>query len=368
MKVLFAIKALDAVGGGAERVLCVVASGLAARGHEVTAVSFDAPGGKSFYPLDARVRRIALGVGPTDRRTDAKSFVARARALRRVVRRENPDVAVGFMHSTFVPLAFALAGSGIPVVASEHIVAEHYRGRRTEYALLVAACLMARRVTVLSNAARDGYHALVRGRMVAIPNPVVPVAAARADRDRGGDRTVLGVGRLEAQKDHATLIDAFALIANRFPDWKVRIVGEGTLRDELAGKISALGLEGRVQLAGWADRIEDEYAAAHVLAVPSRYESFGLATAEALTAGLPVIGFADCPGTNELIQHGENGWLVTVGDQGRARAFAQGLEVLMSSDERRRALGERARRSVESFDPEQVVEQWERLLQDVAAR
>lgn len=370
MKLMFGIKSMDLSGGGAERVLSVVASGLAARGHDVSVLTFDAPGGRSFYPLDARVRRIALGVGPTDRRTDGSVFLARLRALRRAARAERPDAAVGFMHSTFVPLALATAGLGMPLVASEHIVPEYYRDRRREYALLVLGCLLSKRVTVLSAAVRDLYPRFLRPRMVPMPNPVV---VAKVDRSPSSNtaatRIVLSVGRLEAQKDHATLIDAFAKIADRFPDWNLRVVGDGSLRAPLAQKIAEHGLEQRVTLAGTVTNIGAEYARAEVMAVPSRFESFGMATAEALSAGLPVVGFADCPGTNELVRHGESGWLVEVGARDdRARAYADGLAALMADDGLRRRLGEAGRESVRQFDPESIVSRWEALLAGVVDR
>ena len=370
MKLLFGIKSMDQPGGGAERVLSVVASGLASRGHDVAVLTFDAPGGRSFYPMDARVRRITLGVGPTDRRTGWNDFRARLVALRRATREENPDAAVGFMHSMFVPLAFATVGLRIPLLASEHIVPEYYRDRRREYGLFVLGCLLSKRVTVLSAAVRDLYPRFLRGRMVAMPNPVVVAAAAATDA-RGGARatkTVLSVGRLEAQKDHATLIGAFAMIAGRFPEWNVRIVGDGSLRAQLAGKIRDHGLETRVTLAGTTADIGAEYTRADVMAVPSRFESFGMATAEALAAGLPVVGFADCPGTNELVQHGANGWLVDAGPGDRARAYAEGLSALMGDDALRSRMGHEARHAVARFEPQAIVTNWERLLEEIVER
>lgn len=371
MKLLFAIKSMDLPGGGAERVLSVVASGLAARGHDVSVLTFDAPGGRSFYPMDPRIRRIALGVGPTDRRTGWKDFRARLSALRRAAREEAPDAAVGFMHSMFVPLAFATVGLGVPLVASEHIVPEYYRDRRREYGLFVLGCLMSKRVTVLSAAVRDLYPRFLRRRMVPMPNPVAVGALAAADPPAaaGGTKTVLSVGRLEAQKDHATLIGAFAMVANRFPEWNVRIVGEGSLRRRLEKTIAELGVERRVALVGTTQRIDVEYARADFLAVPSRFESFGMATAEALAAGRPVLGFADCPGTNELVTHGTNGWLVDAAPRDdRVRAYAEGLSALMGDDALRRRLGAQGPQSVEAYDAGRIVARWELLLADVARR
>ena len=125
MKVLFAIKRLNSAVGGAERVLCTVCSELATRGYTVTIVTFDSPAGQTFYSLDDRVKRIDLGIGDVEHQARMGETLYRMRALRRVVVEEKPQVAVGFMHSMFVPLAFAMAGTGIPVVGSEHIVPEH---------------------------------------------------------------------------------------------------------------------------------------------------------------------------------------------------------------------------------------------------
>lgn len=366
---MFCIKALDVPGGGAERVLTVVASGLAAKGHDVRVLTFDVPGGSSFYRMDSRVRRISLGLGPTDRRMGWKHFLARIRALRRVVRSEKPDVAVGFMHSMFVPLAFSMVGLRTPLVASEHIVPEYYRDRRAQYGLFMLGCLLATRVTVLSAAVRELYPRFLRTRMVPMPNPAVFFDARDVDADDDPTtKTVLSVGRLEPQKDHATLIAAFARAANRFPDWNLRIVGEGSLRGQLEGMVSDLDLDGRMALPGTTADIEAEYARASLLAVPSRFESFGMVTAEAMAVGLPVIGFADCPGTNELIAHGANGWLVHVPrGEDRVSAYAHGLSTLMGDSALRQRLGTEGRRSVRRFHPDDIVSSWERLLKDMVA-
>ncbi|MCI0452778.1 MAG: glycosyltransferase family 4 protein [Candidatus Latescibacteria bacterium] len=365
MKLLFGIKSMDVPGGGAERVLATVATGLSTRGHDVAVLSFDAPGGTSFYPMDARVRRVALGLGATDRKSGARDFFARIPALRRALHDERPGVAIGFMHSFFVPLALASVGLGVPMIASEHTVPEYYRGRRGERALLVLAGLLSARITVPSDAIRVRMPARLRARTVTIPNPVA--VPARASPRAPDTKTVLAVGRLDADKDHATLIDAFAAIATRFPDWRVRIVGEGPLRDALAGKISALGLDGRVTMVGATPDIAREYAHAEVMAVPSRYESFGMATAEALATGVPVLGFADCPGTNELVRHGENGWLADTGGD-RVASYALGLATLIQDPDLRQRLGAAGPASVALYAPTRVVLQWEKLLAEIVSR
>jgi glycosyltransferase involved in cell wall biosynthesis len=277
-----------------------------------------------------------------------------------------PDVAVGFMHSAYIPLGVALAGTGIPAVASEHIVYGHYDDRRIERALLHIIPRFLHSITAISEEMRHGFPPSIRRKMTIVPNPVAVAAAARADLGGGAEKIVLTVGRLEDQKDHRTLIAAFGQVAARFPDWRLRILGEGVLRPALEAQVAALGLGDRVALPGATADIGAQYAGAQLFAMSSTYESFGLATAEAMAHGLPAIGFADCPGTNELIVDGVNGLLVQGAD--RPAALAEGLARLMGSEEERRRIGAAGPASIAAFAPERVVGRWESLLAAAAQR
>lgn len=368
MKLLFAIKGLNSAGGGAERVLCTVCSELAVRGHDVTIVTFDRPGGRPFYPLDARVRRIDLGIGDSARNARVGETLYRVAMLRRVAMEKRPQVAVGFMHSMFVPLAFALAGTSIPVLGSEHIVPEHYRTRPLQYALLIAASPFLSRLTVLSEAIRVRYPSTIRKRMIAVPNPVVSAIGQADPGARKARYVLLNVGRLDAQKDHATLLRAFARIATAYPDWELRIVGDGPLRRDLESLVHNLGLEEHVRMPGVTSDIGREYRAADAFVIPSRYEAFGLVTAEAMSYGLPAVGFADCPGTNELIQHGSTGLLAAAGAD-RVASLAQELERLLSGPDLRRQLGRAGKLAIGlSFSAQHVCDLWERLLESTCAK
>ena len=364
MKLLFVIKSLSLRGGGAERVLAEVSGGLAARGHDVTVASFDSPDAEDFYRFAPPIRRIRFGIGSSDQRSGTGETLRRIRALRRLARREVPDAAIGFMHSAYIPLGLALIGTGIPSVASEHIVYGHYDDRRVERGLLGLIPMFVHSVTAISEEMRRGFPARIRRKMVIVPNPVAAAGGARADVRGGPEKIVLTVGRLEEQKDHRTLVAAFARIAGRFPEWRMRIVGEGILRPALEAQIDGLRLEGRITLPGATADIAGEYARAQIFVMSSTYESFGLATAEAMAHGVPAIGFADCPGTNELIVDGENGLLVAGDD--RPAVLAAGLARLMGSAEERIRMGAAAPARIEPFAPERVVDRWEALLSAAA--
>lgn len=365
MKILFAIKSLALAGGGAERVATEIANRLAARRHEVTMLTFDAPGYASFYPLDPAVTSMPIGIGNVAGHSSSGEILRRVATMRRSVRSLQPDVAVGVMHSSYIPLGVALLGTGIPLVASEHISYDHYRDRPLQAALLRLTPWLARTITVLSEPVRAGFPAPFRRAMTVVPNPVSPPSPAQPASRHAGPNVLLAMGRLEAQKDHRVLIEAFGRIAAQFPDWRLRIVGEGVLRGELEAQVREFGLEGRVELPGVIEDVGREYASAKVFAMPSAYESFGLTTAEALSHGLPVVGFADCPGTNELVRHEMNGLLVEGTD--RAGALASALSRLLGSATLREQYGARGPASIEVFAPDRIADLWQDLLHGVVA-
>jgi glycosyltransferase involved in cell wall biosynthesis len=362
MKILFAIKKMDDASGGAERVAAAVADELAARGHDVTLLSFDRRGedGESFYAMSPQVRRLRLGIGDADKPTSKQEVWRRIIALRRIVRLHNPDVAVAFMHSMYVPMALAMTGTGIPVIASEHTVPHHYRGRPAQFLLLLLSSFLVRRLTVVSDSARALYPRILRTRTTVIPNPVSPVSGCA---DPSGSGIILSVGQLIPSKDQSLLIEAFGLLAPRFPGWRLRLAGEGPMRPALEDLRRRHGLDEWIDLPGAVRDIGRVYAQAHIFVMPSRYESFGLATAEAMSWGLPAVGFADCPGTNELIADGRNGILVKART---ADGLAAALETLMKNPALRVAYGQAGRQMLQEYEPSQVADLWEGLIRKAA--
>ena len=364
MKLLFCIKALSTQGGGAERVFANIVNGLSARGHDVEVLVFEKPDASSFYPLSPAIARDGLGLDFSSGKPAGFPYLA----LRRRIEAARPDCVIGFMPSCYVPLALALAGSGLPVIASEHNVPARYRGLPLKWLLINLVPVLVKAITAVSEQARREYPPLVRNKMRVMPNPVVPPTDGRADTDGRGDRrTVLAVGRLHPQKDHLTLVRAFASLADDFPDWDLRIVGEGDERPAIEAEIARLGMDGRVTLPGATSEISRAYLSAQIFAMPSRFESYGLATAEAFAHGLPAIGFADCPGTNELIVDGINGLLVEPAPS-RIESLAAGLKRLMADAALRRTLAAGATASSAEHGIKAVLDRWQALIETAARR
>lgn len=361
MKITFAIKTMNNASGGAERVLSFLLNTLYQKGYDVSLLSFDGENATSFYPLEKNVQWLKLAIGNPSTKATFIETVSRVLALRKYVRTKNPDIVIAFMHSMFIPMAFSMIGSGVPLIGSEHIVPIHYKKKKLEFLLLCLSSFFQKSMTVLSDDVKKLYPTFIQKKMVSIPNPIQATSErANTVNEEAVQKIILNVGRLDPQKDQNILIESFAHIAKKHPEWHLRILGEGALKNSLKQKIQELGLGDRITLVGTTKDIHAEYIKAHIFAITSLYESFGMATAEAMSFGLPAIGFSDCPGTNELIISNYNGILV----EGRSSiTFANHLSKLIESPEQRKILAANGVHSVERFHPNKVIDMWVNVIE-----
>ena len=368
VKIFFIIKNLSNAVGGAERVFCKISSLLDDKGHDITVITFDKDNNLNFYDIKKSIKRINLSIGNSSSKTNLSEYFRRIFALRNLLSITKPDLVIGFMHSAYIPISFALLGKSVPLIASEHTAINHYFKRPIQFLLLLISSFLINRFTVLSLFIKSKYPYIISRKMVVIPNPVMAVNSLNKNDNIPKRNIILSVGRLEEEKDHLTLIQSFAKIVKSHQDWDLHIIGEGKLKNKLHEKINSLGLIDRIYIKGFTKDIDSKYREAKIFALPSKYEAFGLVTAEAMSYGIPCIGFADCPGTNELIINDETGLLVKSSGN-RSSSLAEGIERLISDEQYRICLGRAAREAIKkNFADEEVAEAWEHLLYNVVKR
>lgn len=255
-------------------------------------------------------------------------------------------------------LAARLCPPGVAVVGQEHLHAGAHRPRlaadvRRGYGRLAA-------LTVLTEADREAYAALVDTRVERIPNAVPRLGGGRSSLDAP---LIVAAGRLTGQKGFDLLLDAFAPLAAEHPAWRLRIHGGGPRRAALERQIARLGLEGRAELAGPTRAMGPALAQGSVFALSSRFEGFGMVIVEAMSKGLPVVSF-DCPrGPGEIIEHERDGLLVPGED---VAGMTAALRRLVEDPALRRRLGEGALAKAQAFSEDRARARWERLLAEVA--
>jgi glycosyltransferase involved in cell wall biosynthesis len=218
-------------------------------------------------------------------------------------------------------------------------------------------------VTVLTEHDLATYREATGGRvrLELIPNGIPPAQMPPAELE---NKVLVAAGRLSKQKGFDMLIEAFGMIAERHPDWQLRIFGWGNHRAKLAAQIGELGLGDQVRLMGTTRKLEEELAGASAYVLSSRFEGLPMVLLEALTVGLPAVAF-DCPtGPAEIIKDGYNGLLIPPGD---VPALAEGMARMIEQPDERRAMGKAALASGDRYAIDTVKVSWERLFADLAA-
>jgi glycosyltransferase involved in cell wall biosynthesis len=180
-----------------------------------------------------------------------------------------------------------------------------------------------------------------------------------------GSRLIGVVARLTPEKDHATLLEAFAIVSAQRSDVVLAIVGDGPTLAEAKETARRLGIEGLVRFTGSRLDVPDILSAFDLFAMSSKEEGLGITLIEAMAAGLPVVATA-AGGIPEIVQDGVTGFIVPPGDsQGLADALLRGL----SDDARGREMGEAGRRrAVERFSLTRMIGDYEKVYAELAAR
>ncbi len=355
----------DLMGGGAERMMVVIANGMAERGMDVRLVLAAAEG--PYVPeVSEDVELVDLGVGS----------VSRALApLARDLRRNRPDVMLTTLpHTSFVAVFASRLAGGVPTVVREAITPR--RGRRAQATMMSRLSHMLAPLTYRLAAGTIAVSDGVKDAMVdvlgvppqkiaALYNPVVTpelrrLAAVPLDHPwfaPGEPPVILGVGSLSQRKDFATLIEAFSLV--RDPAARLVILGEGPERAALEAQVERLGLGGRVQMPGFVSNPYAYMANADLYVMSSRLEGLPGTLVQALACGCPAVS-TDCPsGPREVLQDGSLGPLVPVGD---AREMAHAIEETLRSPPH----SDRLIAAVDRYDAARVLDQTHAYLVEIA--
>lgn len=233
-----------------------------------------------------------------------------------------------------------------PCVLTVHEALTNYDLRQTRHRYLICAKRVGRRVIlalagdiVVSSDLERRDSAPSRDRIHVIPHPVADRAAVRpVDAENAQRHAAVGfIGRFHEKKNLPLLLEALT----RLPDHELVVAGHGTeqVATELRKLAEELGVSRRVTWLGWIG--PDERAAFYrrigVLAMPSVYECYGMAAAEAMMSGTPVV-VSGTTGAADLVRE-SGGGLVAPRD---ARRLADTLASLLSDEGARLAAGERA--------------------------
>ena len=357
MKIAFYINAIHE--GGAERVMVNLASNFANEGDNVILIT-------SFkdsweYPYSTKIKRYILEENKTFR-SKIKRNIFRILELRKVLKVESPDCIVSFMAEPNYRAIIASHGLKIKTIISvRNDPNKEYPGKIGN--LLGKKLLpLADGCVFQTSEAQRWFPKKLQDKSQIIFN------AVKEDffeiNRQVVKNTIVTCGRLEEQKNHKMLINAFELVLKKHPDAKLMIYGEGKLRSDLTELIKSKGIEQNVLLCGNSNNVPEVLSKAEIFVLSSDYEGMPNALMEALAAGVPCIS-TDCPcgGPKSLITDKVNGRLISIKNE---QQLANVLVELLDNKEMATGLGTEAQKRAFEFSPTKIYETWHKYVKFVA--
>lgn len=368
LRIAFVITRADDLGGAQVHVRDLSGALLEA-GHEVSVLA----GREGVLAEELRARGVGFQplkhlVRPIRPAADLRAFME----IRRRLREASPDILS--THSSKAGVLGRLVGRslGIPTVFTAHGWAfapgkpAHSRWLYRTVERLAAP--LASRIVTVSEwdrrlALRHGVGSRDRIRTIHNAMPAIPDDLV-ADPGRSPPRLVM-VARFAPQKDHAILLEALSELTDL--EWRLDLVGEGALREEVATHVERSELAGRTSFLGFRRNVPEVLARSQAFVLTSHWEGLPRSILEAMRAGLPVVA-SDVGGVAEAVRDGSSGFLVARGDVADLRSR---LRTLLADPALRRHMGDAGRRTWQSeFTFPRLVEEttavyWEALREPV---
>jgi glycosyltransferase involved in cell wall biosynthesis len=377
MKITYCINSLYNPGG-MERVLSIKVNYLVQKkNYDITIITTDQKNRTPFFTLDKRIKLIDLGLNYSDHYNQPliKKYITY-----RIKQKKYSHFLESYLKNNKVDICMSLCGKEIDflyklkVIGTKKMAELHFAKKfRSQFAdsnnkSFIWKLLGYIRTLQLERATKSLSKLIVltkedekdwsktHSNIVQIYNPLTFETIKEAPLNT---KSAITVGRLDAQKGFDYLIDIWALVVKKHPDWVLNIWGGGIWEDKLSNQIKKNGLENKVYLRGVTDNIQDEYLNNSMYLMTSRYEGFGMVLTEASTFGLPLVSFDCNHGPSEIIKNGYNGYLVKELD---FEGMANRICYLIENESIRKEMGHNSKTSSHKFSLDTIMDKWIKLF------
>ncbi|MBR6632983.1 MAG: glycosyltransferase family 4 protein [Clostridia bacterium] len=342
--------------GGAERVISILSKGLTEKGHRVTIGIINAVPQSVAYTLDSRVKVEHI---QSYRMHSLKGVKSTLSNIEKFLRQTDTEIALCFANSVCALVSIVCKKMKLPLIFSERNDPRRYL-TKISYKLLQKLILKnVKYVVFQTEGAKNLYPKKIRKNSVVILNPLD--VSRMPDYYEGERRKVIvSVGRLQEQKRTDVLIDAFAMIADRHPDYTLELYGKGNLLEELKALVESHSLTDRVRFMGTSSTIFEDINNASLFVLTSDFEGLPNALLEAMALGLPCVSTRCSPGgAEELIEDKVNGYLVPCGD---AVALAERMDSMLCDYDESLIVGKEALKIRNRAELQVIIDAWEKYI------
>jgi glycosyltransferase involved in cell wall biosynthesis len=364
MRIVFVLRAV-VLSGGIERVFIDKANWMASHGHGVLFLTYEQGLHPFSFPLNTAVchedlecrfftvYQKSVFTRPIRKLLMKYRFKKRLHAI---IEKFRPDVmAIPCNLEEFQKVAISM-NQYVPVVYESHstfldIMEENASWAHRFWQRMKHRCVK-KCDLVISLTEGDAFcWRKYVNRVCVLPNPLTSYIFHPVVRDNA---RIICAGRLTQTKRFDRVIDAFSMIADKYPEWVVDIFGEGDLHEQLQKQIAECHLTDRMIIKPPTRYIYAEYQNSSFFVLGSDYESFGLVLIEAMACGIPVVS-VNCPfGPVEIIDDGVTGLL----SGNTPKDLSEKMEWMITHEAERQEMGRQAHHAAARYQQDVVMKQW----------
>lgn len=351
MRIAFLIPGLK--GGGAERFTVNITNTLCENpNNEIYLITGERKTGE--YKTKKKIHRVILLSG---------SLIRDLCRVRHYLKVNSIDVCVGIDIYANLILSINNINLMTTTVLSERTAPNHMPYSRLVKFLRKIFFCRADYYVFQTNDARSFYSRSIQQRSIVIPNPVKEGLPKRIEPIK---KEVVAVGRLDKVKNYELLLRAFKDIHKRYPDYKLRIFGDGNQKKHLVELSKNLAIDKNVVFEGFSSNVHNQIAHSDIFVMTSDLEGMPNSLIEAMTMGFPVIS-TDCPvgAPREMIGENENGLLIPIGDK---CSLVRSINQLISDRELNRTLGKKAEKKSREYSIDIIKSKWEDVLSKMISK
>lgn len=361
MRIGFLISNLSA--GGAERATSSLANYFSQHGHEVEIITFK--DSDSFYTLEDKVTHLRLGFDEIALSLSLKRIfgaLKRMFKIRSFIKKRKLDVLIGMSFSMTWYTVFATKFTKTKSVGTERNNPYKYKATKINSFLRKFFYKFCDGYVFQTKKSSLFFTDKLKKRDIIIPNAIFNETVYKLTVPEKREKLICAVGRLNEQKRFDILIDAFASIAEKIPEHRMIIFGEGDLRKELEERVSSYSLEERIFLPGTDPEAVKIVNRAEVFVLSSDLEGMPNVLMEAMAMGVPCVSTRCDMGPEELIENEKNGLLVDVGS---TQQIAQAMFGIIKNPDLSEKLSSNARELIKTHSIDAISKKWLDFLKSI---
>jgi glycosyltransferase involved in cell wall biosynthesis len=363
------------ISGGADRVLTDKANYLAEHGYDITIITESQMGRPIVFPLSPKVKMMDMGIDFN--KQYEYNFLLRSVIylkciqqykvrLKELLRELKPDIVITLMGRSLDFITSINDGSikiGEAHTTKAHLRSYHLLEARGGLYKLLAKQLRKKQIAnasklsalvLLTPQDADDWKGVTKTYVIANAIHQMPKESGILT-----NKQAIMVGRYNDAKGYDYLTEAWAIVHQKHPDWKLNIYGSGELHDKVERWIRDKHLESSMIMHEPTNQIMEKYLESSICVLSSIYEGFSLVIMEAMACGVPCVSFDSPFGPRNIIKDGEDGILV---DYLNSQALAENICKVIEDEQLRKRLGEKAKQNIQRFSQDAIMKQWTDLF------